>query len=127
MIQNNLIYPELSYKIIKASFNVFNELGWGHKEIYYQRAFLKELNELGLKSEKEKQFNLEYKGEIVGKYFVDFVVDDKIVIELKTMSLMGYVHINQVVSYLKQSNKKLAILIYFTKDGVKYRRIINNK
>jgi len=124
-MNKKLIYPGLSYQIIGAAFKVFNKLGWGHKEIYYHRALLAELRELGLKVESGKRFDLVYNSKIIGKYFLDFIVNDKIIIELKVKPVLGYIHINQVVSYLKQTKKKLAILIYFTKEGVRYRRIIN--
>ena len=124
--RNDLIEPELSYKILGAAFKTYNNIGWGHKEIIYQRAFAEELNKLGIRYEKEKFIRLEYNGVKLGREFLDFVVENKIVVELKVMPQMGYVHINQVVSYLKSTNLELAILIYFLKDGVRHRRIINN-
>ena len=54
--KTNLIYPELSYKIIGVAFDIFNDLGFGHKEIYYQRAFAKKLEKLGISFEREKDF-----------------------------------------------------------------------
>ena len=56
---------------------------------------------------------------------MDFVVDNKLVVELKVRPRLGYIHIKQVMNYLKVTGYKLALLIYFTKEGVKYRRIIN--
>lgn len=122
-----LIHPELSYKIMGATFKIYNNLGWGHKEITYQRALALELDNLGLKFEREKFVSIEYDDRKIGREFLDFVVDGKVVVELKVTPKFGYVHINQVVSYLKNSDLQLAILIYFTKDGVRYRRILNSK
>ena len=122
---NDLIYPDLSYKIVGAAFQVFNKLGFGHKEIYYQRALVKELEAIGLPTVKEKAIPFQYKDEILGYYKPDVLVEDKIVVELKVRPKIGYVHINQVLGYLRAANIKLAIIIYFTKEGVKYRRIIN--
>jgi len=124
--KNNLIYPELSYKIIGSAFKIYNKLGWGHKESIYQKSLALELNNLGLKFEKEKFVQTKYDGQEVGREFLDFIVENKIILELKVMPKLGYIHINQVVSYLKSTDLQLAILIYFLKDGVRYRRIINN-
>lgn len=68
---------------------------------------------------------IDYKNQSIGRYFLDFVVDNKIVVELKIKPKFGYVHIKQVLEYLKAGSYKLAILIYFTRDGVKYKRIVN--
>ena len=120
-----IIYPELSYKILGASFSVFNEIGYGMNEKYYQRVFAKTLENENISFKKEQMVNLMYDGESIGKYFLDFVVDDKIVVELKVRPKLGYIHIRQVMSYLKVTGYKLAILIYFTRDGIKHRRILN--
>lgn len=124
--RKDLIYPDLSYKIIGVAYKVFNELSWGQKEVYYQRAFALELNESGINFQREKSVNLNYQKQKIGKYILDFIIDDKIVVELKVRPKFGYIHIHQVLSYLKNTGLKLAIIIYFTKEGVKYRRIINN-
>jgi GxxExxY protein len=124
--RQDLVYPQLSYHIIGIAFKVFNDLGWGHKEIYYQRAYAAGLEEAKFRYEKEKNVAIYYKRKEIGRYKLDFVVEDKIVIEFKVRPRLGYIHIHQILSYLKATNKKLAIIIYFTKDGVKYRRIVNN-
>ncbi len=126
MAESKLIYPGLSYKIIGAAFKVYNELGWGHKESIYQKALALELSSSGLKFEKEKFVSLQYNNSEVGREFLDFIIDGKVVVELKVVPKFGYVHINQVVAYLKSTDLKLAILIYFLKNGVRYRRIVNN-
>ena len=122
-----IIYPELSYKIIGVAFKVFNSLQYGHQEKYYQRALEIELKKEGIKYEKEKEVALNYNGSKIGKYYLDFLIEDKIVVELKVLSTYRYKNIRQVLEYLKETNKKLAILIYFTQEGIKYRRVINPK
>ena len=121
----DLIYPELSYKLVGSAFKIFNDLGYGFPEKHYQQAFGELLKQQGFAFKREYFVQLEYLGEKIGKYFLDFVVDEKIVIELKVKSKMGYVHIKQVVCYLRSTGYKLAILIHLTRDGVKYRRIVN--
>ena len=122
---DKIIYKDLSYKITGAAFNVFNKIGYGLNEKYYQKALALELDNLGISYIREKQIKIDYGNQNIGSYFADFIVDDKIVVELKTKPRFGYVHIRQVVEYLDKFGKKLAIIIYFTRDGVHYRRIIN--
>ncbi|MBI2591395.1 MAG: GxxExxY protein [Candidatus Brennerbacteria bacterium] len=124
--KTDLFYPELSFKLIGAAFDVYNKLGWGYQENIYQKAYALTLNDLGIKFEKEKFVAITFNNKNIGRVFLDFVVENTIVVEMKIMPKLGYIHINQVVSYLKNVNLKLAILIYFLKDGVRYRRIINS-
>ena len=124
---NKVIFPELSYKIVGAAFAVFNELGWGLPEKDYQLALSKELQAFNINHNREVYLPVKYKGESVGKYFADFVIDGKVLLELKVVSKLGYTHARQVLTYLKSAGIKLGILLYFTKDGVKYRRILNSE
>jgi len=125
--EKKIVYPKLSYKIIGIAYEVFNEIGFGKEEKYYQRAFEIVLKDKKLRYEREKTIPIKFKEKSIGRYFLDFVVEDKIVVELKVRPCLGYVHIKQTMNYLKSANYKLAILIYFTKTGVKFRRIINLK
>ena len=121
-----LIFPELSYKIIGAAFSTFNELGYGLSEKVYQRALAKELEKLGLKFEREFYIPLRYGHENLSRHFADFVVEGKILVELKVVKKLGYSHARQVLDYLHSSGMRLGILLYFTREGIKYRRIINS-
>ena len=125
MNKEKLVYPELSYKLIGLAFKVYNQLGYGYQEKYYQRAYKRELEKESIKFEKEREVKINYDGECIGKYFLDFIVENKVVIELKVATEFRYKYIRQVLEYLSETNKKLAIIIYFAKEGVRYRRIIN--
>ena len=120
-----IIYPELSYKIIGFAFNVYNEVGFGLQEKYYQRMLMIEFEKKNICYKKEYFVKLKYQDKIIGNYKLDFLVDNKIIVELKVKPKIGYTHVKQVLAYLKATNLKLAIIIYFTKEGVKYRRILN--
>lgn len=120
-----VIYPDLSYKIVGVAFDIFNDVGYGMSEKFYQRVFAKELECKGISFDKEKLIKLNYRDKEIGRYFLDFVIDNKVIVELKVRPRLGYIHIKQVMDYLKTTGCKLAILIYFTRDGVKYRRIVN--
>ncbi|MCX6702301.1 MAG: GxxExxY protein [Candidatus Wolfebacteria bacterium] len=121
-----IVLPDLSYKIIGAAFEVFNELGWGLPEKDYQIALSKELKELGFNVKREVYIPLKYKTSNISRYFADFVVDDKILLEIKVVSRLGYFHARQILTYLRTANLRLGILLYFTQEGVKYRRVLNS-
>jgi GxxExxY protein len=123
--ETKIIYPELSYKIIGIAYKIFNTLGFGHKEIFYQRAFANELQDSKINFKRESRYPIFYKNKTIGTYIPDFLIEDKIVVELKVRPKIGYTHIKQTLNYLRTTNLKLAIIIYFTKDGVKSRRIVN--
>ena len=91
----------------------------------YQRALEVELRKDGISFVREKFIPLEYQGEKISKYFADFIVEDKILVELKVVPKFGYTQAKQVLAYLRSGNFRLGILLYFTKDGVKYRRVVN--
>jgi GxxExxY protein len=126
MEDGKVIYKDLSYAIVGTAYKTFKVTGYGMPEKYCQGVFAEELNKIGLKFEREKHVTLNYEGKPICRYFLDFMVEDAIVVELKVRPKIGYVHIDQVMGYLKAINKKLAILIYFTNEGVKYRRILNS-
>ncbi|OGY59763.1 MAG: hypothetical protein A3B23_03580 [Candidatus Colwellbacteria bacterium RIFCSPLOWO2_01_FULL_48_10] len=124
---SELIFPELSYKIIGAAFKVFNELGWGLPEKNYGLALEKELQDQNVACKKEIYIPIKYKTSNIGKYYADFIIEGKILLELKVVTKLGYTQARQLLGYLRSAGIKLGILIYFTKDGVKYRRVINSQ
>ncbi len=124
-MEQKVIYPELSYQIIGSAFRVFNANGFGMSEKFYQNALAEEFRTEKLDFEKEVMIVKELGGKSIVRWFLDFVVGNRIVVELKVRPRFGYVHVKQTMEYLKIGRYKLAILIYFTKDGVKFRRILN--
>ena len=123
--RDDLVFPELSYEIIGCAYEVFDELGPGHLEKIYQRAFAISFNRKEIKYSEQVYYSLKFKGEVVGKGILDFCIDEKIIVELKKDVSFSKTHIEQVLNYLKLSHLKLAILINFTKEGVKFKRIVN--
>lgn len=107
-------------------FEVFKELGPGHKEKYYENAIAEGLKSLQIPFKEQLYVPLSFKGKVVGKYFLDFLIDEKIVLEIKKGDMYSSKqHIEQVLSYLKVNGLKLGIIAQFANDGVKYRRIVN--
>jgi GxxExxY protein len=121
-----IIYPELSYKLVGLAYDIFNHLGYGLQEKAYQNAYEQGLVKIGYKYDRERMVELFYEGKKIGKYFLDFLVDDLIVVELKVAPFVKNVPIKQVREYLKLTNKRLAIICYFTREGVKFFRILNS-
>ena len=121
----SLLYPEECYKINGALFEVHKELGPGLLEKVYQEALEKELRIQGIPFEREKCFTIMYKGEVLEqKYIADFVIYDKIVVELKAVDELLPVHIAQVVNYLAITGYKLGLLVNFNAEKVKPERIV---
>lgn len=115
---------DFTHKIIGFSYNIFNRLGYGYQEKYYQRAFANELDNLKIHYKKEKLIKIKYQNGIIGRYFIDFEIDNRLVVELKIANEFYRKHTNQVLAYLKASNIKLGLLILFTKSGIKIKRLI---
>lgn len=123
--RKDLIYPELSYKIIGSAFDVYNELGGGHQEKYYQRSLAESFLKNNLNFKEQLSCPITYNGKIIGRRFLDFLVEDKIIVELKKGVRFSKSHIDQVLEYLKINGLKLAILITFGNEGVIFKRIVN--
>ena len=123
--RKDLIYPDLSYKIIGCAFDVYNTLGGGHHEKYYQRALTEIFREKGLNVIQQVYYPLTFNGKIVGKNFLDFLIDGRLIVEIKKGNNFSKKHIDQVLGYLKNSKIKLAILINFGLNEVSFKRIVN--
>jgi len=124
--KDNLIYPELSYQIVGVLYEVFNELGYGHKEKIYERAVAEGFKDVELEYKQQLHSFIVFKDKAIGSYIFDFLVDDKVVLELKRGNHFSKKNIEQVYTYLKTNGLKLGIIAQFTMNGVKFRRIVNN-
>lgn len=123
--RNDLLYPELSFQIVGCAFEVHNELGFGFKESIYQKALTLAFKEKKISCIEQVHYEVKFKDQVIAKRYFDFVVEDKIVVEIKKDDKFSKANINQTIDYLKTSNLKLAILINFGKEGVVYKRLIN--
>lgn len=124
MAISNLLYEELTYKVRGCIFNVYNELGYGHKEQVYQKALKKEFEEKNIPYKKEANLSVTYKGEAVGNYRPDFVIDNKIIIELKAVEFMPKMFETQLLHYLKATNFQLGFLVNFGAPKLLIKRLI---
>ncbi len=122
--QETLVHKELSYQIIGVCFSVWNELGNGHKEKFIQRAIETELVRQGLHFKREVPATLRYKGITIGHAFLDFLIEDTVVVEIKVGERFKNQDYIQVKNYLTQFNKELGLLIRFGQTGVFHKRIL---
>ena len=116
-------YDRVAHAVIGASIEVHRHLGPGYNEAVYGNALEIELNARNIPFERDKQVEVVYKGESVGKGEVDFFVGGMLAVELKTVESFAPIHLAQVIFYLKSLNRPLGLLINFRvsmlKDGVK--------
>jgi len=123
-----MLENDISKKIIGCAIEVHKQLGPGLLESAYQTCLLYELKKAGLKVQKEKSMPIIYKEiELDHGYRIDILVEDKVVIELKTVEILNKVHHAQTLTYLRLGNYKLGLILNFNvlilKEGIK--RIIN--
>lgn len=119
------IYKDEAFKIVGACMEVHRELGKGHDEIVYKDALEVELGRVGLSFSREKQYEINYKGVVLPhKYFADFVLLDKIILEVKAVERLADAHVKQVLNYLAASKLKLGLLVNFGEDSLSWKRVV---
>ena len=119
-------YGELTRPIIGAAMEVHGLLGPGFLEAIYHRALSKELRLRGLTVETERRVEILYKGDIVGKHRMDFVVSGAVVVELKSVSAIVQVHVAQVLSYLTASRLPVGLILNFGEASLTWKRIVKS-
>jgi len=122
-----VLYEEITEKIIGASFEVINELGAGFLESVYQKALLLALIEYGLKAEAEVQLPVHFRGQSVGLFYADILVEGKIIVEIKAAKALVPEHQAQVINYLKATGIEVGLLINFGRPRLEYRRLTLKK
>src|SRR3989344_2908336 len=118
------LYENITYKIRGAAFKVKKELGLGHKEIVYQKALVEEFRKIGLVFESEKSLDVFYDGVKVGLYRPVFIIENKIIVELKALPFISKQEETQHWNYLKGSVYKIALLINFGGSDISFKRIV---
>ena len=123
----DLIYPELSYKLVGILFKVYNQLGGGYQEKYYQQAIKRELfiSQIPFLEQVRTDFN--YNGKLIGRYYLDFIIDHKLVLEIKVTPSFSTKDIMQVLNYLRQSGLELGILATLNRNKLIYKRILKGR
>ena len=115
---------DITYKINGAVFEVNRELGSGFLEKVYENALIVELREMGLKAERQVPIIVKYKGNNVGEYFADIVVEKQIILGLKAVDILEKIHEAQLLNYLKATEYEIGLLINFTHPKAQIKRFI---
>jgi len=116
---------DVSENIIGAAFEVSNVLGAGFLEKVYENAFNLELRSRGFETQQQAPLKVYYKGELVGDYFADILVENEVIIEVKAVKQLDNIHFAQCLNYLRITGLKLCLLINFNKPKVEIKRIVN--
>ncbi|HCQ14072.1 GxxExxY protein [Flavobacterium sp.] len=120
---------ELTYQIRGCIFNVYNKLGPGLFESVYEAALCYELNKVGLKFKRQLELSVHYEDIILDVAFrIDILVENKVIIEIKSVEELSKVHYKQIITYLKLTSIPIGLLVNFNTDSIKenIKRIVNN-
>ncbi|MBN1632768.1 MAG: GxxExxY protein [Ignavibacteria bacterium] len=120
------IHQELTEKVIKYYYKIYNTLGFGFLEKVYEKSLILELTKNGIFFEKQKPIKIYYDSEIVGDYIADIIVENKIILEIKATEILKEEHELQLINYLKATQIELGLLLNFGKVPEIRRKIFTN-
>ncbi len=126
-VNENYLYSEETSQIIACALEVHKILGNGFQEVIYQRALSIELQLHGILHIREKEMEIYYKGERIGTRRADFLIDNKISVEIKAVIKLEDVHLAQAINYLEAYNLKVGLLINFGAKSLEFKRVMNQK
>lgn len=124
MDQKELIHKELVYRVVGCAMKVHRELGYGFLEKVYENALMYLLNKENIRARQQYPVSVLFEDKIVGEYIADILIEDKILIEIKTVEKTINVHCAQVLNYLKATGIRLGLLVNFGPQKLEYERII---
>ncbi len=124
---SNYKHSDITEKIIKCFYKVYNSLGYGFLEKVYENAMFLELKNLGLFVEKQKQIKVYYKNEQVGEYYADLIISESVIVELKAAESLCEAHEFQLINYLKATEIEVGLLLNFGKEPMFKRKVFSNK
>jgi GxxExxY protein len=119
-----IIHKDLSYKLVGLAMEVHRELGYGFLEKVYENSLMVLLRENGIKAEQQVKIKISFHREIVGDYIADILVEDSIILEIKSQSMLTKVDIAQALNYLQATTLKLALLLNFGKASLERERVV---
>lgn len=127
MINEKYKYSELTSKIIGCAMRVHSELGNGFQEVIYQRALEIEFRDSDIMFSREYEMPVYYKNQQIGTRRVDFLVEEKISVELKALTVLEDVHLAQAINYLEAYDLEIGLLINFGAKSLEFKRLVNKK
>lgn len=119
-------YKEITEKIIGCAYTVYNKMGYGFLESVYEKCLLIELRKAGLKAESQQAITVYYENQIVGDFVADIVVEDSVILELKSVRRLAKVHEAQLVNYLVATGKEIGLLLNFGEQKVEVKRKVKD-
>lgn len=127
MQTDKLLHRQLTYKIIGIFYKVHSALGCGFPEKVYQRAIEMELEKEGILYKTQKEFKVKYDGKDIGRFRLDLIIDEKVIVELKAIERLPKVYREQLISQLKASPYEAGLLANFGAPKLEYVRIVRTK
>ncbi len=118
-----MLHADITNRVIKAFYNVYNTLGYGFLEKVYENALSIELKGMGLHIRQQQNIKVYYKEQVVGDYYADIVVNNLVILELKAEENLREKNKSQLINYLKATDKEVGLLLNFGKDA-EYKRVI---
>ncbi|OQW99467.1 MAG: GxxExxY protein [Desulfobacteraceae bacterium A6] len=113
---------DITHKVIGCAYQVYNNLGFGFLESIYRKAMVIEIETSGLRVKQESPLKVLYKDQVVGDFFADLLVEDELIVELKSVERLGKIHEAQLVNYLVATGIEVGLLINFGSNGVDVKR-----
>ncbi len=117
-------HEDLTERIIGCAYTVGNKLGVGFLESVYEKALVHELRKAGLKAEQQFPLKVKYDDIVVGEFYVDILVNNEVIVEMKAARTFEDIHMAQCLNYLRATNLKVALLINFGTPKVQIKRIV---
>ncbi len=121
------LHKNLTSKIIECYYKVYNKLGYGFLEKVYENAMMIELKRKGMSAFHQQPIEVFYEDKLVGSYFADIIVEDKVILELKAVETLCEEHEYQLINYLKATDKEIGLLLNFGKKPEFRRKIFTNE
>jgi GxxExxY protein len=124
MLEEKIIFKDLSYKIVGLAMQAHTELGYGFLEKVYENALMVLFRENGIDALQQTPIKIQFHGQLIGDYITDILVENSIILELKAVDRIADVHKAQTLNYLKATSYRLALLLNFGKHKLEHERFV---
>ena len=127
MVEHAYLHSEITDKVIKAFYKIYNKLGYGFLEKVYEKSMMIELKKIGLNAQRQVPIKVYYDGEVVGDYEADIIVEEMVIVELKASESLNFRHEAQLLNYLKATELEVGLLLNFGANPQLKRKIFMNE
>jgi GxxExxY protein len=125
-MEKKMEHKELTEKIIGCAYRVYNKMGFGFLESVYEKCLIIELEKAGIEAESQVPIKVEYEGKVVGEFIADILVEDSIILELKSVKRVVLAHEVQLVNYLTATKRDVGLILNFGEEKVEIKRKVRN-